>query len=149
MRLHVRMFRAKKFFGPLDRQSFHPVDVLAPAVIALARISFRVFVSEDRSRCFHHRLGNEILRRNQFQPGRLSPHFVAQRFGDFRIDLVQRAVHFLRRVISHFFHLVGMYGLGRITTKLTPAATLRIGAGSKSMRVYRSVGRFAIRGPAA
>ncbi len=93
MRLHIRMLGAEKMLGAFDRQALDAIDILAATVVALARIAFRVFIREDLAHRFQHRFGNEIFRRDQFQAGRLPPHFFAQRLSDLRIDFVQRAAH--------------------------------------------------------
>ena len=64
MRLHVGVLGAKQRLGAIDRQLFGAVDEFAAAIIALARISFGVFIGEHRAHRFEHGFRNEILRRN-------------------------------------------------------------------------------------
>ena len=49
MRLDVRGVGMEELLDPIDRQLLDDVDVLAAAVVALARIAFRVFVGELRA----------------------------------------------------------------------------------------------------
>src|SRR5262245_23761566 len=44
MRLHVSVIGVKQTAGALTRQFFGLIDVLAAAVVALGRVSFRIFV---------------------------------------------------------------------------------------------------------
>jgi hypothetical protein len=45
--LHVDMLRAKKPLRPLNRQTFDDIDILAPAVVTLARIALGIFVGHQ------------------------------------------------------------------------------------------------------
>jgi hypothetical protein len=65
MRLYVRVGRAEQFAGPLDRQAFGDVDVLAAAVVALAGIAFGVLVGQDRALRFQHPRTRIVLGRDQ------------------------------------------------------------------------------------
>ncbi len=93
MRLHVGVFRAEQFLGAIDGQLLDLVGVLAAAVVALARIALRVFVGENRAHGLEHRLGDQVLRGNQFQSSSLPLGFVAKQLRDLRIDPIERAVH--------------------------------------------------------
>ena len=68
VRLDVRMRYSKKLFCPVARQVFHYVDKLVPAVIALAGITFRVFVGENRTHCLEHAFARVVFGGNHFQP---------------------------------------------------------------------------------
>jgi hypothetical protein len=76
VRLHVGMFRAKKFLDPLARQIFDHVGKLASAVIALAGIPFRILVGEHGPGSFEHSLADKVFRSDQLQPFMLAANFV-------------------------------------------------------------------------
>ncbi len=95
MGLHVGVLRAKQSFRAVDRQLLGAVGEFAAAVVALAGIALGVLVGEHRAHRFQHRFGNEIFRGDQLEARALAASFVAQHFGDFRIDFLQRAVHVL------------------------------------------------------
>ena len=61
MRLDVRPFGGEEPLRAIDRQLFGDVDVLAAAVIALARIAFGVLVGELRSLCREHGRAGVVL----------------------------------------------------------------------------------------
>ncbi len=67
MRLHVGMFRAKKFLDPLAREIFYDVGKLASAVIALAGVAFRIFVGEHGTGSLKHSLADEVFGSDQLQ----------------------------------------------------------------------------------
>jgi hypothetical protein len=76
VRLHVGMFRAEKFLGPLARQIFDHVGKLASAVIALAGIALRILIGEHRTGSFEHGLADKVFRSDQLQPFVLAADFV-------------------------------------------------------------------------
>ena len=88
VRLDVGMFGAEKLLGAVDRQLLGAVDEFAAAVIALAGIALGVLIGEHRAHRFEHRLGDEILRRDQLEAGGLAAHFLAKHIRDFGIGLV-------------------------------------------------------------
>ena len=61
MRLHVREAAIEQRPGPLDGQRLGDVDELAPAVVAAARIAFRVFVGQHRAGGFQYRARDDVL----------------------------------------------------------------------------------------
>ena len=65
VRLHVRELRPEERLGAVDRQLLGHVDILAAAVVALARIAFRVLVGEDRTLRLQHPRTRVVLRGNQ------------------------------------------------------------------------------------
>ena len=95
MRLHVGVLGAEQRFRAVDGQLLGAVGEFAAAVVALAGIALGVFVGEHRAHRFEHGFGNEIFRGDQLEAGALAASFLAQNFGDFRIDFLQRAVHAL------------------------------------------------------
>ena len=65
MRLHVDVFGAEQLFRALAGQILHLVGELAAAVIALARIAFRVLVGEDAAGGFQNGFGGEVFAGDQ------------------------------------------------------------------------------------
>ncbi len=65
MRLDVGVIGAEQLLGAVDGQLFNHVDVLAPTVVALARIAFGVLVGQHRTLGFHHRRAGVVLRGDQ------------------------------------------------------------------------------------
>jgi hypothetical protein len=63
--LHVGEFGAEQLLGAVDRQLLDHVDVLAAAVVALARVALGVLVGELRALRGHHRRRGVVLRGNQ------------------------------------------------------------------------------------
>ena len=96
MRLNVGMLGAENLLRALDGKALDAVHIFAAAVIALARIAFRIFIREDRAHRFHHGAGNEILRRDQFEAGGLAANFVLQRRSDLRVGLIEMQAHAFR-----------------------------------------------------
>src|SRR5579885_3465883 len=61
MRLHVGVGRAEEFLRAVDGELLGDIDILAAAVIALARIAFRVFVGQYRALRLEHARARVIL----------------------------------------------------------------------------------------
>ena len=93
VRLHIDILRAKKFLGPLARQVLDYVGKLASAVIALARIPFRILVGEHRPGSLQHSLADKIFRSDQLQPFMLTASFVVGSVRNFGINFVEGAGH--------------------------------------------------------
>ena len=70
--LDVGVFRIVELAEPFDGEVLDLVDHLAAAVIALARIAFRVFVGADGADGFHHLVADIVFRGDQFQAGGLA-----------------------------------------------------------------------------
>ena len=93
VRLHVGVCGAEELLRAVNGKLFGLVRELASAVIALARIAFGVLVGENRAHGFEHRFRYEVFRRDQLEPGRLPPRFLAQHVGNLRVHVVQRTLH--------------------------------------------------------
>src|SRR5579872_2210226 len=91
VRLHVGILGAEQFLGPLPSQVLDDVGVLATPVITPARIPFGVFVSEYAARGFQHRLGGEVLARDQLQMHMLALGLVPDSVGNLGIYFGQWA----------------------------------------------------------
>src|SRR5260370_6823149 len=93
LRLPVRMLRAKKFLGAIASEVFDDVGELAAAVIALARITFRILVGEHAAGGFEHGFGSEVLAGDQLEPAVLPLHLMLNRRIDLTLDARKRAPH--------------------------------------------------------
>ena len=88
MGLHVGVVTAEQLLRPLDGQGLHLIHALAAAVVALARVAFRVFVGQHGSHGSHHRLRNDILRRDELQVSSLTVALGLHHASHFRIILL-------------------------------------------------------------
>ena len=70
--LDVGVFAAEQLLGTLDRQVLGDVDILAAAVIALARIALGILVREYRALRGEHRRRGEVLAGYQLDGGTLA-----------------------------------------------------------------------------
>ena len=91
VRLDIGMLGAEQFLHPVDGERLGNVDVLATAVIALARQAFGVLVGEHRTLRFEHRAADDVLRRDQFDLVALATKLLADRVKDLRIGLGERS----------------------------------------------------------
>ncbi len=92
IRLDVGEVDAEQLLGAFDRQFFGDIDELAAAVIALARITFRILVRHDGALGFQHRAGNDVFRSDQFNLMPLAAEFLFDRAEDVRIGVCKRAI---------------------------------------------------------
>ena len=83
--LNVGEPAVEQLAGALDRQLLRDVDELAAAVIAPARIAFRVFVGQHRALRLEHRARDDILRGDELDLVALAAELELDRPGDFRI----------------------------------------------------------------
>ena len=67
IRLNVGVFATEQFFSASDREIFEIVDDFVPFVITGARVTFAIFVRENRTAGFHHRRRGVTFRRDHFQ----------------------------------------------------------------------------------
>ncbi len=70
------MFGLKQFFGPFDGQLLNLIHKLAATIIALERISFRVFIGQYTSLSFQNCLAGIVFGSNHDQLFFLSPGFI-------------------------------------------------------------------------
>ena len=68
--LHVGEPAVEQLASALDRQILGDVDELAAAVVAPARIAFRVFVGQHRALRLEHRARHDIFRGDELDPSR-------------------------------------------------------------------------------
>ena len=65
MRLYVGIIGTKERLGALDGERFHDINMLATAVVALARITLGVLVGQATALRFHHARTGVILGSDQ------------------------------------------------------------------------------------
>ena len=75
MGLNIGKVCAEEFFGPFNGDVFHHIHAFATAVVPFARVSFGVFVGQNRTVGGKNRLGNHIFRSNQLQASLLTVIF--------------------------------------------------------------------------
>ena len=63
--LDVGKFRPEQLAGPLNGQVFRHIHAMTAAVIPLAGVSLGVLVGEHTTHSSQHRLGHDVLRRDQ------------------------------------------------------------------------------------
>ena len=80
----------EQFARALDRKLLRDVDELAAAVIAPARIAFRVFVGQHRALRFENRARDNIFRGDELDLVALTAELELDRAGDFRIGRSKR-----------------------------------------------------------
>ena len=73
--------------GALDREAFGDVDELAPAVIAAARVAFRVLIGHHRALRLEHGARHDVFRCDEFDPIALTTELEFDRARDFRIGV--------------------------------------------------------------
>ena len=64
MGLDVDPAAIKQLCRTLNCQALGHIDELATAIVASTRITFRIFVGQDRALCRQHRLADDVLRGN-------------------------------------------------------------------------------------
>ena len=89
MRLHVGEVAAEQLGHPLDRQPLDHIDVLAAAVVALARQAFGIFVGQHRALRLEHGAADDVFRGDQLDFVALAAEFLADRAGDLRVGFVE------------------------------------------------------------
>src|SRR5689334_5322510 len=96
MGLHIHVLGAEAFLGAIDSKNFDDVYELAPAVVVVPRIAFRVFVRKHGPCRLENSAVCEVFRCDQFQTGRLASLFMPNSGVDFRVKITERsrdAVH--------------------------------------------------------
>ena len=100
VRLHVGVLGAEQRLGAVDRELLGDVDVLAAAVVALARVALGVLVGEDRALALEHRDRHEVLRGDHLERALLALELEREHLGDLRIDLRDRPVEEVVRKLA-------------------------------------------------
>ena len=127
VRLDVGVPGAEQGLDPVDRELLDHVNVLAAAVVALARVALGVLVGQHRTLRLHHGLGGVVLRGDHFQAVTLAGQLGVDLRGDLRIqrgqvrvqargdDLLKRTVLVPAAAVrrSQFAAVLGRVLLGR------------------------------------
>ena len=100
VRLHVGVLGAEQRLGPVDRELLGDVDVLAAAVVALARIALGVLVGQHRALALEHRDRHEVLRGDHLERALLALELEREHLGDLGIDLGERPVEEVGRQLD-------------------------------------------------
>jgi hypothetical protein len=106
VRLDVGELRAEQCLHAVDGQLLHHVNVLAAAVVALARVALGVLVGEDRTLRLHNGGRGEILGGDHFQRGLLAHQFMGDCLLDLGIDYGKSLVQLLNHGCSFEIPLV-------------------------------------------
>ena len=107
----------------VDRELLDHVDVLAAAVVALARIALGVLVREHAALALEHGLRHEVLRGDHLQRALLALELVADGLGDLGVDLGERALE-----------VVGLQGGHAVTVAQESAAVRRFTSSAACVR---------------
>ena len=89
MWLNVDKLTAKQFFGAINRKLLGNINKFAPAVITTRRITFGIFVRQNRSLSFDHGFGNNVFRSNHLNLVLLTILFIGDGFEQCRIGVGQ------------------------------------------------------------
>ncbi len=89
MGLHIREPASKQALRAFNGKLLGGVDHMAAAVIALSRITFRIFVGENRAGGFKHGARHVILRRDQLDLIALAHQLPFKNARDLRIGRLE------------------------------------------------------------
>lgn len=92
VRLHVGVLGTEERLGTVDGELLGDVDVLAAAVVALARVALGVLVGEDGALGLEHGTRHEVLGRDHLEGVALTAELLLQDGGDLGVDLGERGV---------------------------------------------------------
>src|SRR5690606_8495748 len=90
VRLNISEFAVEELLGALDGEFLDDVDELAAAVVALARIAFRILVGQDRTLRLENGARDDVFRGDQLDLVALATELLADCRKDFRIALFER-----------------------------------------------------------
>ncbi|CCK08080.1 FIG00053978: hypothetical protein [Cronobacter sakazakii 696] len=92
VRLHVSVVSAEEFFRAVNRQLLNDIHIFAAAVVALARITFGIFVGQLRALRLHHARAGVVFGGDQFDVLFLTYFFLLHSLPQFGIIIGN--VHF-------------------------------------------------------
>ena len=90
MRLDVGEAAVEQALGALDRELLGDVDVLAAAIIAFARVAFRILVGQHRALRLEHGPADDVLAGDQLDLMLLAAELGPDRGRELGVDLGQR-----------------------------------------------------------
>ena len=88
--LDVGVVAAEQLAGPLTGQLLGDVHGVAAAVVPLAGIALGVFIGQAGALRQHHRLADDVLRRDQFNVAALPGEFLLNGSAQFRVVLGEK-----------------------------------------------------------
>ena len=91
MRLDIGTFCAEQLLGALNGNLFNDIDILAAAIIALARIALRIFVGQYTAHGSHHGRGNEVFGGNQLNIALLAAKLLLHGLTNLRVEARDKA----------------------------------------------------------
>ena len=91
MGLNIDAIRTKQLLGTPDCDIFNNINILAAAVIALARIALCIFVGQHAAHSGHHSGGNKVFRGDQLNVALLAAKFLLHRLANLRIKAGNKA----------------------------------------------------------
>ncbi|SAK86673.1 hypothetical protein AWB79_06100 [Caballeronia hypogeia] len=91
VRLHVRGFGAEDLLHAIDGELLDHIDILAAAVVTLARIAFRILVGQLRALRGHDGGRRIVFRRDQLDVIFLTAVFIGDGGPEFRVDVFNGA----------------------------------------------------------
>jgi hypothetical protein len=100
VRLNVGELGAEERLHAVDGQLLDDVDMLAAAVVALARVALGILVGEDRTLRLHDGRRSEVLRGDHFQRGLLAVQLADDCLLDLGIDCGKSVVQLLNHECS-------------------------------------------------
>ncbi len=101
VRLDVGVLGAEQRLRAVDRELLDHVDVLAAAVVALARVALGVLVGEHAALALQDRLRHEVLRGDHLQRALLAVELEVEGLGDLGVDVGERALEVVGRQVGH------------------------------------------------
>ncbi len=99
--LHIGKFATKEFLGAVNRQLLGDINKFTAAIVALARITFGIFVGHDRPLGFQHGPRGDVFRGDQLDLMALATQFGTDRAEDFRIDFLERLIEEIGALLAH------------------------------------------------
>ena len=97
VRLDVRVGRAVQRLGPLAGEVLGDVDVLAAAVVPLARVALGVLVRQHAPLGGQDGARGEVLARDHLERAALTGDLLREHGGELRVDVLERGVRHLGR----------------------------------------------------
>ena len=103
MRLNIGMLRAEEFLRAIAGKILYHIDILAAAIVTLARITLSIFIRQMRAHRRKHSVADKILRGDQLNMFTLASQFILHRrakLGIHRLDRL-KINHDRHRLISY------------------------------------------------
>jgi hypothetical protein len=85
VRLDIRIFAVEELAKPVDGELLHLVYDFAASIVAVSRITFRVFVGEYRTERVKYIIAHEVFRSDEFDAVSLAFLLLLYKFRDLKI----------------------------------------------------------------